>query len=146
MPSPNPDDISRRRTLHPQRYAMQEVFSRQVLASMRFDEDHDYLLDRMIRKLEVTVYQEKHVDDQEVGFTHYFEFPSNPWQYLKERFAPEWYVKRRPVQYDLEKSYGRATLKRTSWAKWPEMQYVPQDMGRPFVISEMHPDIDWYAQ
>lgn len=113
---------------------------------MRFEEDYDPLLDRMVRRLEVAVYQEKHVDDQEVGFTHYFEFPSNPWQYLKERFAPEWFVKRWPVQYELEKSYGRCTLKRESWVKWPEMQFVPPEMGRPFVMAEIDPERKWYAQ
>jgi len=32
--------------------------------------------------------------------TQLYKYPATPWEYLKEKYAPVWFLKRRPVRYD----------------------------------------------
>jgi len=94
-------------TLDPELFIEHEV-ARMVM------ELRDYVLAEKTAEREVPVYFEESVS---------FRFPSNPWQHLKQRFAPKWFLRRWPVEESIKTRFvsKRKVVKTAQFALYPAM-------------------------
>lgn len=78
------------------KYAVAGTISPEVLASGRLDVAEDFLTQELTARFSVDVLSDRIMErDYEATVS----FPANPWQHLKDRFAPGWFKRRWPVRF-----------------------------------------------
>lgn len=101
------------------------------------------VVQRMLLDLRANVLAEKLVEktvnvklERDVGFW----FPSSPWQFLKQRYAPNWFVLRWPVRTEKHSKYvyanRRVTFKQYATFPYSPLRLPAHYQGRQVVAYE----------
>lgn len=132
------------------RFGGRTSLSREVLETAEMRSEWDHTMDSLIVGIDVKVLSHRllsRVQTQSVGF------PANPWQHLKLRFAPLWFVRRWPVKkawrdvifhIDVDAAYPQATIPlsepRLGPAAFHESGYFETETGGdPAITYRQHP-------
>ena len=98
------------------RFGGRTTLSREVLKTAQMSSEWDRVMDDLVVGIDVKVLSHRllsRVQTQSVGF------PANPWQHLKARFAPDWFISRWPIKkewrdivfhVDVDVAFPQATI------------------------------------
>jgi hypothetical protein len=89
-------EMATQSVLQKTKFAAQMMVSQEVLETIAIEGFADPFADGFVMQLRLNVLGDRILRrDQEATV----QFPANPWQHLKDRFAPGWFLRRWPVRY-----------------------------------------------
>lgn len=121
------------------RYAAQLMDDRigaMTRSSLRYDENEDFQMDVLVKRVCVEVLTRKLVNKVYEKIEH-VKVPENWWEHWKQDHAPNWLRKRWPVMYETKLIPLRVEFER--YATYPEADIVlPDRFGTMYLYETAH--------
>jgi hypothetical protein len=132
------------------RFGGRTTVSQQVLETAEMSSEWDHILEGLIVGIDVKVLSHHLLSRSQ---TQTVEFPANPWQHLKARFGPAWFIGRWPVrkastsitfQVDVDAAFPQATIPlsepRLGPASFHESgHFETETYGHPYITYRQGP-------